>query len=285
MIRIQHFFDKATSTLTYVVWDPSTMDAVILDPVLDYDPAASKVSENSVAVLTSFLGKSNLKLRLILETHAHADHLSGSQALKQRFPNTPVAIGARINEVQRIFKDYFDLGDSFKTDGSQFDRLLSDGEVYAAGSLNFKVLYTPGHTPACACYVFEDAVFTGDTLFMPDLGVGRCDFPGGSAESIFESVTKRLYTLADETRVFVGHDYPPAGREMKFESTIAEQKRSNAQLSADTPKEMFIRFRTERDKTLSAPKLLLPSVQVNINAGRLPSPRANGRSYLSIPVS
>lgn len=285
MIRIQHFFDKATATLTYVVWDPSTLDAVILDPVLDYDPAASKTSESSVSGVVSFLEKSNLKLRMVLETHAHADHLSGSQALKRRFPGTPVAIGARINEVQRIFKDYFDLGNSFKTDGSQFDLLLSDDKVYDAGSLKFKVLYTPGHTPACASYVFEDAVFTGDTLFMPDLGVGRCDFPGGSAETIFESVTKKLYALPDATRVFVGHDYPPAGREMRFESTIGEEKRSNAQLSATTSKEVFIRFRTERDKTLSAPKLLLPSVQVNINAGRLPDPRANGRSYLSIPVS
>ncbi len=284
MIQIREFFDKATFTLTYVVWDANTLDAVVIDPVLDYDPASSQVAEVSATAVSDFIKSSRLKLHYILETHAHADHLSGSQVLKSHFPGSQVAIGARIKEVQEVFKMYFDLGESFKTDGSQFDRLLSDDEVVAAGSLSFKVLYTPGHTPACASYLIGDSVFTGDALFMPDYGVGRCDFPSGSADTLFESVTKRLYALPDSTRVFTGHDYQPNGRSLRFESTIGEQKQSNIQLSSKTQKASFVQFRKERDKNLQAPKLLLPSVQVNIDAGHLPAPRPNGRRYLAIPI-
>lgn len=285
MIQVKEFFDKATFTLTYVVWDPSTLDAVIIDPVLDYDQASSKVSEESVTAVASFIDRSQLKLHYILETHAHADHLSGCQYLKAKSPKAKLAIGARITEVQKIFKDFFDLSDSFKTDGSQFDQLFADNEKFTAGSLKFEVLYTPGHTPACSSYKIEDAVFTGDALFMPDYGVGRCDFPAGSAEILYESVTKRLYTLPDSTRVFTAHDYQPNGRALRFESTIGEQKRSNIQINAETKRDSFVKFRTERDKTLAAPKLLLPSVQVNIDAGRLPAPRRNGRMYLNIPIA
>ncbi len=285
MIRIKEFFDKATFTLTYVVWDPVTLDAVIIDPVLDYDQAASKVSEESVAAVASFADSGRLQVHYILETHAHADHLSGSQYLKVKYPEAKLAIGARITEVQKIFKPIFDLGESFKVDGSQFDRLFSDGELFTAGTLKFQVLYTPGHTPACSSYKIEDVVFTGDALFMPDYGVGRCDFPAGSAETLFESVTKRLYTLPDATRVFTAHDYQPNGRALRFESTIGEEKRSNIQINAETTKVAFVKFRTERDKTLAAPKLLLPSVQINIDAGRLPPPRREGRRFLSIPIS
>lgn len=285
MIQIKEFFDKTTFTLTYVVWDPATLDAVLIDPVLDYDPGGSKVSEESITSVASFIDTSQLKLQYLLETHAHADHLSGSQVLKTRYPEAIVAIGARITEVQTVFKTFFDLSDSFKTDGSQFDHLFGDRETFSAGSLKFEVIYTPGHTPACCSYKVEDAVFTGDALFMPDYGVGRCDFPAGSAETLFESVTKRLYFLPDATRVFTGHDYQPNGRPLRFESSIGEEKRSNIQIKAETTKASFVKFRNERDKTLAAPKLLLPSVQVNIDAGHLPVPHRNGKSYLSIPIS
>jgi len=285
MIQIKEFFDKATFTLTYVVWDPATLDAVIIDPVLDYDPAASTVSEESVSAVVSFVEKGGQKIHYILETHAHADHLSSSQYLKGKYPHAKLGIGARISEVQKVFKDVFDMGDSFKTDGSQFDKLFTDRETFSAGTLKFTVAYTPGHTPACCTYQIEDVAFTGDALFMPDYGVGRCDFPAGSAETLFESVTKRLYSLPDATRVFTGHDYQPNGRPLRFEATIGEEKRSNIHINAETTKEGFVKFRTERDKTLSAPKLLLPSVQVNIDAGHLPAPHRNGRRYLSIPIS
>lgn len=284
MIQIKAFFDKATFTLTYVVWDPGTRDAVIIDPVLDYEPGGSKVSEDSVAEVASFINKNELTLHYILETHAHADHLSGSQYLKASYPKAMLGIGARITEVQKVFKTVFDL-DSLKTDGSQFDKLFADGEKFQAGSLRLEVIYTPGHTPACSSYLIEDAVFTGDALFMPDYGVGRCDFPAGSSETLFDSVSKRLYSLPDDTRVFTGHDYQPGGRPLRFESTIGEEKRSNIQIKAETQKAEFVKFRDARDKTLAAPRLLLPSVQVNIDAGRLPEPRENGRSYLSIPIS
>jgi glyoxylase-like metal-dependent hydrolase (beta-lactamase superfamily II) len=284
MIRVREFFDKATFTLTYVVWDPGTRDAVIVDPVLDYDPAASTVSESSVDAVAAFVTSEALRVHFILETHAHADHLSGSQALKARFPDAKLAIGSRIREVQEVFKAFFDLPADFPTDGRQFDRLLEDGELLRAGSLGFEVLFTPGHTPACASYRIEDAVFTGDALFMPDSGVGRCDFPRGSAETLYASITRRLYTLPDATRVFTGHDYQPNGRPLRFESTIGEEKRSNVQLRGDTSQAEFVKFRSERDKTLGAPKLLLPSVQINIDGGRLPKARANGKSYLSIPI-
>lgn len=284
MIQIKEFFDRATFTLTYVVWDPETRDAVIIDPVLDYEPGGSKVSEESVTEVVAFVDRNHLTLHYLLETHAHADHLSGSQCLKARYPKARLAIGARITEVQKVFKSIFDL-DCLKTDGSQFDKLFADGEKFQAGSMRFEVIYTPGHTPACSSYLIEDAVFTGDALFMPDYGVGRCDFPAGSSEMLFESVSKRLYSLPESTRVFTGHDYQPGGRPLRFESTIGEQKRSNIQINAVTEKAVFVKFRNERDKTLPPPRLLLPSVQVNVDAGRLPEPRKNGRRYLSIPIS
>ncbi len=285
MIQIKEFFDKATFTLTYVVWDPATSDAVVIDPVLDYDPGSSTVKEESVSAVASFLDRESLKVHFILETHAHADHLSGSQPLKKRYPQAKLAIGARITAVQKIFKPIFDLPDSFPTDGRQFDRLLKEGEGFDAGSIVIGVRYTPGHTPACCSYLIGDAVFTGDALFMPDYGVGRCDFPAGSSETLYESVTKQLFSLPESTRVFTAHDYLPNGRPLRFESTIGEEKRSNIHINAETSKEAFVKFRTERDKTLVAPRLLLPSVQVNIDAGNLPPAHVNGRRYLSIPIS
>lgn len=285
MTQIKEFFDKNTWTLTYVVWDEKTRDAIVIDPVMDYDPAASKISEESAKTVIEFLRSNELTLHFILETHAHADHLSGSQIIKREFPTAQIAIGEKITKVQEIFKGVFGLPEDFKTDGSQFDRLLKDSEEFQAGSIKIKTLFTPGHTPACASYYFDGNVFVGDALFMPDYGTGRCDFPAGSAVELYHSVHDRLYKLPENTKVYTCHDYLPNGRPLKFMATIAEEKKENIQLKEQTSLEEFVRFRTERDRTLAAPKLLLPSVQVNIDAGHLPKPAENGKSYLRIPVS
>jgi glyoxylase-like metal-dependent hydrolase (beta-lactamase superfamily II) len=283
VMKIQEFYDPNTYTLTFVVFDEATHDAVVIDPVLDYDPGSSQTSTASVDAVSRFIEKEGLKLHYVLETHAHADHLSSSQILKQRY-GAKVAIGARITEVQETFRALFDLGPEFRVDGGQFDKLLADGETVTAGSLAVKVIATPGHTPACVSYLIGDAVFTGDALFMEDYGTGRCDFPRGSAEDLYQSIQK-LYALPDATRVFVGHDYQPNGRGLRFETTIGKSKRENVQLRADTTREEFVRFRKTRDATLAAPRLLFPSVQVNVNAGILPRARANGRRYLNIPIN
>lgn len=284
MIKVKEFFDKDTYTLTYVVWDDRTKDAVVIDPVLDYDAASSKTSHLSADAVIAFLKENNLNLHFILETHAHADHLSGSQIIKNKFPKAVIAIGEKITKVQEVFKDIFALPEGFKTDGSQFDRLLKDGEEFFAGSVKICTIFTPGHTPACASYLIEDNVFVGDALFMPDYGTGRCDFPAGSANDLYRSVHGRLYELPETTKVFTGHDYLPNGRSLKWMSTIAEEKSQNIQLKAGTSEEEFVRFRKERDLTLAAPKLLLPSVQVNINAGHMPDADEQGRRFLKIPI-
>lgn len=283
-MKIRAFYDPATFTLTYVVHDEATRDAVVIDPVLDYDPASSQTSTVSAEAVAAFVQAEGLRLHYVLETHAHADHLSGSQLLKRRF-DAKVAIGARITEVQSTFQKIFDLAPEVPTDGRQFDRLLQDGEVLRAGSLSIRVLSTPGHTPACVTYQVDDAIFTGDALFIEDYGTGRCDFPQGSAGALYASVHDKLYALPDSTRVFVGHDYQPNGRELRYETTIGVSKHRNVQLKAETSREEFIRFRNARDATLSAPRLLLPSVQVNVDAGRLPAPHANGHRYLAIPLN
>lgn len=282
-MHVEPFFDPATFTLTYVVHDEATGDAVVIDPVLEYDLLGSKTSTESVECVARYVRSKNLRLHHVLETHAHADHLSGSQYLRRRF-EAEVVIGARITDVQQTFKGVFDLPDAFAVDGSQFDRLLDDGDVLHAGSLRIEAIATPGHTPACLSYRIDDAVFTGDALFLEDYGTGRCDFPRGDAEALYHSVHDKLYALPDETRVFVGHDYQPGGRPVRWETTIGRQKAENVQLRADTSKEAFVSFRKARDATLSPPKLLYPSVQVNIDAGRLPRPHANGTRYLQIPL-
>lgn len=281
---VKEFFDKATWTLTYVVYDSATKDAVIMDPVWDYDPAASKMSTQSAEQVLAFVKENNLKVHYILETHAHADHVSGSQFLKEKLPGSKIGIGAKITEVQKVFKDVFNLDPNFKTDGSQFDLLLKEGEILEAGSLKIETIYTPGHTPACSSYVVDDSVFTGDALFMPDYGTGRCDFPAGSANDLYTSVHEKLYKLPDHYKVYVGHDYLPNGRALAFQSTIGEEKAKNIQLKSETQRTDFVEFRNTRDKSLAAPRLLLPSVQVNIDAGHLPQPEDNGKRYLKIPV-
>lgn len=283
-MQIQEFFDPATFTLTYVVFDVRSLDAVIVDPVLDYEPCSAETATTSIDQVVAFVESRKLRVHYVLETHAHADHLSGAQLLKSRL-GAQVAIGARITEVQATFKEIFDLGPQFATDGSQFDRLLSDGDVVRAGTLVVEAMATPGHTPACMTYKIGDAVFTGDALFIEDYGTGRCDFPQGSARQLYTSVHDKLYALPDATRVFVGHDYLPAGRPLRFATTIGESKRSNIQLNATTTLEEYVQFRTTRDATLKAPRLLIPSVQINVNAGKLPPPHQNGRRYLSVPLN
>ena len=283
-MKIQHFFDPETYTLTYLVFDEKTKDALIIDPVLDYDPADSRISLSSFLKLTSFIEDEKLNVHYILETHAHADHLSSSIELKQKFPDAVLAIGEKIVLVQKAFKKIFNLSHSFKTDGSQFDRLLKHQEEFAAGSLLVKVLETPGHTPACVSYLIGDAIFTGDALFMPDYGTGRCDFPEGSALDLFHSIHDQIFALPEQTKVYVGHDYQPGGRDLAFQSTIGEEKAANIHLNNQTSRDAFVSLRESRDKTLNAPRLLLPSVQVNINGGRLPEPEENGTSYLKIPI-
>lgn len=283
-MQIETFYDADTFTLTYVVYDAATRDAVLIDPVLAYDPVGSKTSTSTLRPVVDFVKGKELHVHYILETHAHADHLSGSQYFKRVFPDAQVAIGARITDVQQVFKGVFQLGADFATDGSQFDRLLADGEVLEAGSLRIETLFTPGHTPACATYRIEDAAFTGDALFMPDQGTGRCDFPAGSAEDLYQSVMK-LYALPDSTRVFVGHDYQPDGRPVRWETTIGASKKHNVQLPADLDRDAFVAARQARDASLAAPRLLYPSVQVNVRAGHLPAPHPeSGLRYLTVPV-
>ncbi|MFV8251199.1 MBL fold metallo-hydrolase [Bdellovibrio bacteriovorus] len=282
-LQIQHFFDSVTSTLTYVVYDQDTRDAVVIDPVWDYDPASGKLSTKSMDPVVAFVKEMNLHPHYVMETHAHADHLSSSQLFKNFFPDIKVAIGERITEVQKVFKKVFNMND-LNTSGSDFDILLKEGEVLQAGSLKIKTLFTPGHTPACASYLIEDAIFTGDALFMPDSGTGRCDFPAGSAENLYDSVTGKIYSLPENTRIFVGHDYQPNGRGLMYQTTVNEEKNQNIQLKGHTRKEDFVKFRQERDATLAAPKLLLPSIQVNIRAGQLPAAEENGTRYLKLPL-
>ncbi|MCX6131440.1 MAG: MBL fold metallo-hydrolase [Proteobacteria bacterium] len=285
MIKVQDFFDPETYTLSYIVYDVQSRDTVIIDPVLNWNIGSGKIYHKSVEKLIAFAREASLKVRMILETHAHADHLSGSQELKRVFPDARLAIGSRITEVQALFKNVYNFPSSFATDGRQFDQLLHDGETIKVGSLSFLVINTPGHTPACCSYQFRNKVFTGDTLFMPDYGTGRCDFPGGSAAELFKSIKERLYTLPDATEFFTGHDYQPGGRPLLFRSTIGESKSSNIQLNARTTAEEFLQFRQARDASLDAPKLLHPSVQVNIDAGHLPGPEDNGIAYLRIPLT
>jgi glyoxylase-like metal-dependent hydrolase (beta-lactamase superfamily II) len=283
-MKIQHFIDPDTFTLTYLVIDEATKDTVIIDPVLDFDPPSGKVGDQSIQKVLDFIEQNQLNIKAILETHAHADHLSSSQVLKKLFPQAVHAIGEKITIVQEVFKLHFNLND-LKIDGSQFDHLLKDFEEINFGSLHMKAIPTPGHTPACMSYLFGNSLFVGDSLFMPDYGTGRCDFPKGSARDLYHSISKNIYSLSDNTNVFVGHDYSPNGRELLFQTTIGESKLKNIQLSIKTTEAEYVELRESRDKKLNAPRLLLPSIQVNIDAGHLPSTESNGKSYLKLPLN
>lgn len=280
---VAHFFHRPTFTLTYVVHDPRSCSAIVIDSVRDFDPKSGRTSWEAAERVAEFLDAHHLGVAYVLDTHAHADHLSGMPFFKERY-GAETAIGWHITQVQVAFRDIFDLGPDFPVDGHQFDRLLRDGERLQVGPFLVEAFHTPGHTPACMTYRIGDALFVGDVLFQPDYGVARCDFPGGSAEALYDSV-QRLYALPEATRVFTCHDYLPGGRPLAFESTIGEQRTTNVQLDARTTRDAFVRFRHRRDAELDMPVLILPSVQVNVRAGALPEPAANGTSYLKIPLN
>jgi glyoxylase-like metal-dependent hydrolase (beta-lactamase superfamily II) len=271
-----------TGTWSYVVCDPATREAAIVDPVLDYEAKGARTSTASAQVLLDHLRANALSLRWILETHAHADHLSAAGWLQQQ-TGAPIGIGVGIRSVQATFKPIYGLEPDFAVDGSQFDRLFADGERFALGGLEVEVIATPGHTSDSLSYRIGDAVFVGDSIFMPDGGTARCDFPGGDAEVLYASI-RRLYALPDDTRVFVCHDYGPGGREPRAQTTIGEQKASNIHVRAETPSAEFVELRRKRDATLALPALILPAVQVNIRAGKLPPARDDGRQYLVLPL-
>lgn len=283
-LKLKSFYDQATYTLTYVVFDEKSRDAIIIDPVMDYDPHSSTISYESVEKVLNFIKEKELNLSTILETHAHADHLSGAEEIKKRLPQVKTAIGEKITIVQKTFKSIFNLPE-LSTNGEQFDYLLKDGQKINFGSISVKVISTPGHTPACSSYLIEDMLFTGDTMFMPDGGTGRCDFPKGSAEDLYHSIHEKIYSLPDETRIFVGHDYQPGGRDLRYETTVGDSKENNIQLKQKTTKDEFLEFRNKRDATLNAPKLLLQSVQVNIDGGALPKAEDNKTAYLKMPLT
>lgn len=280
-MQIETFFDPRTWTLSYLVYDEQSRDAVLIDPVLDYDPLRVKVFTESIERYAARIEALSLKLRWALETHAHADHISAGAALRERF-GAKLGIGARITEVQALFGGVFGRSD-LVPDGNQWDRLLGDGDVLEVGGLRIGVIATPGHTPACVTYHIGDALFTGDALFMPDFGTGRCDFPRGSATELYTSIQK-LYALPDSTRIFVGHDYQPGGRALAYETTVGASRTANIQLRGDTTEAAFVEFRTRRDATLSPPNLIFQSIQCNIDAGALPPPDASGRRYLRLPI-
>jgi len=280
---VRSFFDAATWTVTHVVYDRTGGRAAIVDPVLDYDPKSGRTSTDSAQQVVDFVREQQLSVDWILETHAHADHLSGAPWLREQLGGQ-ITIGAAIRTVQSVFKGIFNLEAGFSTDGSQFDRLLADGERFRFGDLEGEALSVPGHTPACMAYRIGDAVFVGDTMFLPDVGTARCDFPGGDARTLYQS-TRRILSLPPETRLFMCHDYPPAGREVRWETTVAEQRAGNIHIRDGISEDEFVAMRTKRDATLAMPVLILPAVQVNIRAGQMPPPEANGLSYLKIPVN
>ena len=281
--QVHGIFDKATWTVTYVVHQGPGTACAIIDPVLDYDPKSGRTRHTSADRAIARVQELGLSVAWILETHAHADHLSAAPYLKARLGGR-TAIGANITTVQSVFKGLFNLEPGFRTDGSQFDRLLQDGEAIAVGDLVGHTLAVPGHTPACVAYQFGDAVFVGDTLFMPDVGTARCDFPGGDARTLYRSV-RRLLSLPSQTRLYMCHDYPPNQRAVNFQTTVAEQRAGNIHVRDGISEDEFVAMRTRRDATLEMPVLILPAVQVNIRAGELPPPEANGVSYLKIPVN
>ena len=291
--EVEGFFDFATSTISYLVLDPRTLQCAVIDSVLDYDAKSGRTRTAGADRLVARIVERQATLQWILETHVHADHLSASAYLKGKLGGQ-VAIGARITMVQEVFGKLFNAGAAFATDGRQFDRLLADDEVFRIGTLDVRAMHTPGHTPACMSYVVSagganassasSAVFVGDTLFMPDYGTARCDFPGGDAAALYRSI-ERLLSLPDETVLYMCHDYRPGGREVMFVSTVAEERASNIHIHAGVSEAEFVALRQARDAQLETPVLLLPAVQVNMRAGVLPAPEENGVRYLKIPLN
>jgi glyoxylase-like metal-dependent hydrolase (beta-lactamase superfamily II) len=280
---VHGMFDPATWTVTYVVHSGPGTDCAIIDSVLDYDPKSGRTRHTSADKVIDYVKANELRVQWILETHAHADHLSAAPYLRAQLGGK-IAIGGKITQVQKVFKDLFHLEPGFKLDGSQFDHLFKEGETIPLGALEGEVMCVPGHTPACVAYRFGDAVFVGDTLFMPDVGTARCDFPGGDARTLYAS-TRKLLSLPPETRLFMCHDYPPNDRPVAFETTVAEQRAKNIHVHDGVSQDDFVAMRTKRDATLDMPTLILPSVQINIRAGELPPKEDNGVAYLKIPLN
>ena len=282
--EVKAFFDEATFTISYVVTDPETKKCAVIDSLLDFDQASGRTNTKSADELIAWVKAEGLTCDWIIDTHVHADHLTAAPYIKSQLGGV-TAIGDQISVVQKVFKAIFNEGQKFHTDGSQFDHLFADGETYKVGNIEAKALHTPGHTPACMSHLIGDALFVGDTIFMPDFGTARCDFPGGDAGTLYDSVQK-LFALPDETRMFLCHDYQAPGRDdSHWESTVGEQKAKNIHVKEGTSKEDFIKMRTERDATLAMPKLILPSVQINMRAGNMPEPEDNGQRYMKLPIN
>lgn len=281
--EVTAFFDEATNTVSYVVRDPASKACAVVDSVLDFDYASGQTSTASADAIVDFVRANGLEVEWLIETHVHADHLSAAPYIQERVGGR-IGIGDRITVVQNTFGKIFNEGTEFERDGSQFDRLFEDGDSYAIGSLEARAIHTPGHTPACMTHVIGDAAFVGDTLFMPDGGTARADFPGGDARELYRS-TRKILALPPETRLFMCHDYGPNGRDIKWETTVAEERAQNIHVRDGVSEDEFVALRTARDATLSMPKLIIPSIQVNMKAGALPEPEDNGRRYLKVPLN
>ena len=281
--KIQNFFDKQTSTLSYVVYCNLTKKCAVIDSVLDFDYSSGSVDYLNADKIISYINKNELELEWLIETHVHADHLSASPYIQKRLGGK-IGISEKISDIQDIFGKTFNAGTEFQRDGSQFDKLFNNNDEYQIGKINCKVIHTPGHTPACTAHVIGDSIFVGDTLFMPDLGSARADFPGGDARELYRSIQKIL-SYPDETELFICHDYPPSTREVTCSTTVGEQKKKNIHVKTSISEDEFVKIRENRDKTLNMPKLIIPSIQVNMRAGNLPPPEDNGNVYIKVPIN
>lgn len=281
--EVKAFFDKVSNTISYVVKDPNSASCAVIDSVLDLDYAAGRIGYESADAIIAYIRSNDLKLEWIIETHVHADHLSAAPYIQEKLGGL-LGIGDQITVIQETFGKIFNEGTQFQRDGSQFDRLFKDGDSYTIGTLTAQVMHTPGHTPACNVHLIGDAAFVGDTLFMPDGGSARCDFPGGSAEQLYDSI-QRILALPDETRLFMCHDYGPGGREISWETTVRDEKDENIHVGNGKTKAEFVAFRTARDEQLAMPKLIVPSLQVNMKAGNLPQEDDSGMAYFKVPIN
>jgi glyoxylase-like metal-dependent hydrolase (beta-lactamase superfamily II) len=281
--KIQNFFDEQTSTLSYVVYCNLTKKCAVIDSVLDFDYSSGSVDYLNADKIISYINKNELELEWLIETHVHADHLSASPYIQKRLGGK-IGISEKISDIQDIFGKTFNAGTEFQRDGSQFDKLFNNNDEYQIGKINCKVIHTPGHTPACTAHVIGNSIFVGDTLFMPDLGSARADFPGGDARELYRSIQKIL-SYPDETELFICHDYPPSTREVTCSTTVGEQKKKNIHVKTSISEDEFVKIRENRDKTLNMPKLIIPSIQVNMRAGNLPPPEDNGNVYIKVPIN
>ena len=282
-LQIKGFFDKLTSTISYVVYDKFSKECAVIDSVLDFDYSSGSIDYLNAENIISFIEKKNLSLIWLIETHVHADHLSAAPYIQKKLGGK-IGISEKISDVQNIFGKTFNTGTEFQRDGSQFDKLFKNNDEYQIGQINCKVIDTPGHTPACTAHIISDSIFVGDTLFMPDLGSARAEFPGGDARTLYKSI-KKILSYPDNFNIFVCHDYPPSNREAKWSTTVGEQKKNNIHVKDTISEDEFVRIRETRDKTLNMPNLIIPSIQVNMRAGNLPPSEDNGDVYLKIPIN